>query len=204
MGKKSETRDVRDFSEVTLRGYGELLVEQGAPERLVIDADDALLARISSEVRGRRLVLGFRMPWYEWLTWWISWLMLPDKRIRYALRAGRVEGLFLTGSGTIRAQGIDGGSLEAGISGSGRIECAGRVQRLEARISGSGGIDTRGLDAVAAVVRISGSGGVTVKASETLDVRISGSGGVRYLGSPRVTTHISGSGGIRQVQGDGE
>jgi hypothetical protein len=197
---RSETRTVQGFSEVVLKGYGEVVVTQGTPESLAIEADDTLLTRIESEVRGRRLVLGFRMPWYEWLTWWISWLFLPDKSIRYTLTAAKIEGLLLAGSGRIKAGNVDAASLEIGISGSGAVECQGRVQRLEARITGSGRIDAGGLDAFAATVRISGSGDTAVKARDSLEVRISGSGGVRYLGSPRVTTHISGSGRVRQEQ----
>ena len=192
---------------------------RGRRESLVIEADDTLLARIESEVRGHRLVLGFRMPWYEWMTWWLSWLFLPNKAIRYTLKAPKIEGLFLggsgsvrssafqgetcrlsiTGSGRIRMDGADFGALEAGISGSGAIECEGKAGRLEARITGSGRIDTRTLDAAVAAVRITGSGEAAVRARDTLEVRITGSGGVRYLGTPRVTTHISGSGGVSQA-----
>jgi hypothetical protein len=199
MALKSESRRVEGFSEVALLGHGDLVVHQGAPDSLVIEADDTLLPRIESDVRGRRLHLGFRMPWYEWMTWWLSWLFLAHRGIRYDLTAARVEGLFLAGSGRITAEGVDTGSLEARISGSGTIECAGRAERLDAHIAGSGEIDTRGLDAATVSVRVSGSGRITVKARDTLEVRVTGSGDVRYLGAPRVTTHISGSGGVRQV-----
>jgi len=218
MSMKSETRSVQGFTEVALHGYGQLVVEQGSPERVVIEADETLLARIASEVRGRRLVLGFRMPWYEWMTWWFSWLFLLDKTVRYTVTTPKVEGLFLmgsgavrgtglrgdacrlsiSGSGRVRVEGVDLGAIEAKISGSGRIECEGKAQRLEARITGSGSIEARKLDAAAASVHISGSGDTAVRASDSLDVRITGSGGVRYAGSPRVTTRISGSGRVRQ------
>jgi hypothetical protein len=201
MGLKSESRHVEGFSEVALLGHGELVVHQGSPDSLVIEADDTLLPRIESDVRGRRLHLGYRMPWYEWITWWLSWLFLAHRGIRYNLTAARVEGLFLAGSGRIAAGGLDTGSLEVGISGSGTMKCTGTAERVNAHIAGSGEIDTRELDAAAVSVRISGSGRVTVKARDTLEVRIAGSGDVRYLGAPRVTTHISGSGGVLQVSG---
>jgi hypothetical protein len=201
MALKSESRSVEGFSEVALLGHGDLVVRQGSPDALVIEADETLLQRIESDVRGRRLYLGFRMPWYEWMTWWIWWLFLAHKGLRYKLTATTVEGLFLTGSGSIEAADLDSASLEAAVTGSGTIRCAGKAGHLEARVTGSGGIDARGLDAAAASVRISGSGEVMVKARDTLEVRIAGSGGVRYGGAPRVSTHISGSGRVQQVSG---
>jgi Putative auto-transporter adhesin, head GIN domain len=201
MALKSESRSVEGFSEVTLLGHGDLVVHQGSPDGLAIEADESLLQRIESDVRGGRLYLGFRMPWYEWMTWWIGWLFLSHKGLRYNLTATTVEGLFLTGSGSIKAGDLDTGSLEAGITGSGTIQCSGKAGRLEARVTGSGEIDTRGLDTGAASVHISGSGAVMVKARDTLDVRITGSGEVRYIGTPRVSTNISGSGRVQQVSG---
>jgi len=219
----SETRSVQGFTEVTLHGYGELVVETGGPElseSLVIEADETLLLRIASEVRGNRLSLGFRMPWYEWVTWWMLWLFLPDKRIRYRLRARAIQGLSLSGSGSVTCASLRGdqcrmrisgsgkiavdglavGLVETAISGSGDISCSGAAERFEARISGSGSVRAERLAARQSAVRISGSGDVSVLAVDSLDVRISGSGRVWYAGEPRVQTSISGSGRVRRLQ----
>jgi hypothetical protein len=217
-----ETRNVSGFTEVSVGGYGELTVEQNptvGEESLVIEADASLMDRIASEVRGRCLVLAIRMPWYEWLTWWLSWLFLPDKSIRYHLRANTVEGISVAGSGRVRCGALRAGScrlhisgsgkmlldnldadtLEAGISGSGRVECSGKARRFEITISGAGRVRAEALQASEAVVRVSGSGKINLSASDALNVRISGSGSVRYRGDPRVTTEISGSGRIKRL-----
>jgi hypothetical protein len=215
----TETRSVQGFSEVALRGYGELLIEQvNTPEEVVIEADSSLMTRIGTDVIGRRLVLGLSMPWYEWFTWWTTWIFLPDKRIRYVLRVRSLEELALQGSGRITCDalrgnqcrmrisgsgriivgGIEAETVEARISGSGSITCSGKARAFEARISGSGRVHADGLECTRAAARITGSGDISLSATEHLDVRITGSGRVSYSGDPRVDTNISGSGRVRR------
>jgi hypothetical protein len=216
----TETRSLKDLSEVALRGYGELVVEQisEGPDEVLIDADESLLPRIGTEVIGRRLVLGLSMPWYEWFTWWFTWIFLPNKHIRYVLKVRTMEEMALLGSGSISCDalrgsqcrmrisgsgriivgGIEAETVETRISGSGSITCSGKAPAFEARISGSGRVHADGLECRRAAVRISGSGDISVNASENLDVRISGSGRVSYSGDPRLDTSISGSGRVRR------
>jgi hypothetical protein len=219
-----DMREVRGFTEVAIRGYGDLALEQnegdGGPESLVIEADERLLPRIGSKVRGGRLVLGFHMPWYEWIAWWFTWIFLPDKSVRYRLRMNRVAGLSISGagsvtagrlrtercelaisgSGEIRLGGLEAGDLRTTVSGSGRLELGGTARRHEIRISGSGHVKAAGLATRETVVRISGSGDVTADVSESLDARISGAGSVRYTGQPRISQRIRGSGLIEHLR----
>jgi hypothetical protein len=222
MPQNNETRRVSGFTEVALRGYGKLVVEQttdAQAEGITIEAEPELLSRITTEVRGRRLLLGFGMPWFEWIGFWFTWLLTPDKSIRYRLVVRTVEELLISGagsvecaslrsdslrlrisgSGRVRVNDLHAGSLEANISGSGRVECAGSAESVEARISGAGRIDAEMLGARNARARISGSGRIDVNATETLDAWISGAGSVRYKGDPRISTHISGAGRISRV-----
>jgi len=222
MALKSETRPVHGFSEVVLRAYGKLIIEQTTDpqaEGISVEADEELLPRISTEVRGRRLLLGFAMPWYEWIGYWFTWLLLADKHITYRLVALRVEDVAISGSGTVQCTGLNGdnlrlrisgsgrvsvggltiGALEAVISGSGRVDCEGSAQSIEARISGSGRVEAEALAANRARAHISGSGRIGVDSRESLEVWISGAGKVRYRGNPRVSSHVSGAGRIVRV-----
>ncbi len=194
------TREVHGFSEVVLRGYGDLDIEQRGDalgkETIEIEADEELGRRILTEVRGNRLVLGFSMPWYEWLTWWLQWLFISSKKIRYRLTAGRLEGLSISGAGTVTFPRLDSKRLELRISGAGRIRgSALKVGELAARVSGSGTVELAGaMDRCE--VSISGAG--TVELAGTADrceASISGSGNVRAaeLQAPRVAAarHLS-------------
>ena len=220
----TEKRNPGKFTIVELIGYGEVFVEQAsdaaAPAVLTIEADEALISRIGSEVRGNRLRLGLTMPWYEWFSFGWTWLFSP-KKIAYRLTAPAIEGLEITGSGTmtaaelktercalvlrgsgtLRFHGSVTRILSSLITGSGVIECRGSADNHEIRLTGSGGIRATELEARQVSVRITGSGGVKVFARESLDVAITGSGSVVYSGQPKLQTRVTGSGSVRQEKG---
>ena len=104
----------------------------------------------------------------------------------------RLDGVALSGSGSICAQGLDAEQLQVALSGSGDVELAGRARRLDIHMSGSGDTDATALAASDVAVDISGSGDADLVAHETLDVAISGSGDVRYAGDPKVHRSVSG------------
>ncbi|MBM4457334.1 MAG: DUF2807 domain-containing protein [Chloroflexi bacterium] len=207
----SESRDVRDFDEVLMEGHGEIFLEQGDREALTVEADEGLLPKIRSEVRGRRLTLGL-------MHWW-DHLLPPWGPIRYRLTMKQVKGVSLSGAGALTATqirtdtcqlkmsgsgrmafgGLEATAAEVGISGSGKVEASGEVQRLGISISGSGNIDALDLASQVAEIRISGSGSIRVNVQQNLDVRISGSGSVKYRGQPQISQSISGSGSVKSV-----
>lgn len=223
MARISESRAVRGFTEVVLRGYGTLDIAQNTgpsgEESLVIEADDILMPRIESEIVGRRLVLGIRMPWYEWMSFWLTWIFLADKGIHYTLGATRLDDITIGGSGRARCAGLRteslrlriGGSgklaaadvqatdIDARVAGSGRMECDGKAETFRARVAGSGRVKAEGLAVRRASIRIGGSGRISVNASDALDVWVEGSGRVDYRGSPAISSHVAGSGRIRSI-----
>jgi len=204
----TETRDVRDFDEVVVQGRGELILEQGDVESVVIEADEAAMSHVKAVVEGRRLVLG--------LDHWWDHLLLPAALLRFRVSAVMLKRVTISGSGTVLADALraDDLSLEIsgsgdmafpqltaralslGISGGGKMTVSGVAESVAVRFSGSGKVQTGELATQAAEVRISGSGNVKVNAAQTLDVQISGSGSVKYTGQPQISQRISGSGSI--------
>lgn len=223
MATVTETRTVTGFTTVVMRGWGDLAIGQqrsaAGPGTLAIQADEAVMPRILGEVRGNRLVLGFSMPWYDWIWWGWYWLFAADKRIRFTLEARGVEELKISGAGHVSSQRLEGERLLLAVSGAGRIrlagvavkqletrlsgaadvELAGTADRHDARISGAGSIRARGLVTTRSSVAISGAGSCAVKANDELDARISGAGSVTYDGNPRVTQQVSGAGSVRKA-----
>ena len=210
-----ESRPVQDFEEVAMEGHGDLAIVQGDVEMLEVEADEEVLPKLKTEVRGRRLVLGYR-SWWDWLT--PPWGAPP---IHYTVTMKTVRGVVISGSGTVTAAEIHtddlrlemSGSgrgtidrlaaetLELRISGSGRLEVGGgQVGAQEITISGSGSLRAEELTSDEADVRISGSGNIRLHAEKALNVHISGSGEVRYRGQPVVSQRISGSGSIAPLE----
>ena len=77
MAQISQAREVQDFDEISLRWPGELVIVQGEEESLVIEADEALLPKLRSDVRDRRLELTAR-------SWW-EWILPPWGPVRYCI-----------------------------------------------------------------------------------------------------------------------
>ena len=117
-----------------MEGHGDLVIVQGDAETLEIEADEEILPKLKTEVRGRRLVLGSR-NWWDWLT--PPWGGSP---IHYTVTMKTVRGVVISGSGTVMAGEIRTDDLRLEMSGSGR----GTIDRLtaetlELRVSAPGG-----------------------------------------------------------------
>jgi len=222
MATVTKSREVSGFKTVVMRGYGEIDIHQernaDVKETVSIQADEDVIPRILAEVRGDRLVLGFSMPWYDWIWWWWQWIFMADKRIRFTLVSRNVESLLITGAGHVKCDRFEAERLELAISGAGRInlagvavrsletrlsgaadvELAGSADRHDVRISGAGSVHARGLATKRTEVVISGAGSCEANAADELDARISGAGSVSYTGNPRVTQRVSGAGRVRK------
>ncbi len=203
-----EIRDVRGFDEVILAAAGELEIVQAPRAQLTIEAEPAILRRITSEVRGRQLVLGFtagsavaREP--------IRFrLAMPDLHAVDLQSAGNVQlgpfdvrslSLRLAGSGDIRLDRLKVLQLALHLPGSGTISVAhGQAGSLHIDMNGAGAVDTAGLASRSADVSIAGSGDVRLAASERLQASISGSGSVRFSGDPQLVRSITGAGTVER------
>lgn len=219
MAMKSETRPVSGFDRVSVQYYGDVVLEQGDTEGLVIEADEEVLPRIKSEVRDGRLTIGLDVQWWEWLTEWMKLTSVVDKKIRYKINMRQICGIALSGSVNLQAAQIksedcsisisgsakvqiddfEGVQLANSVSGSGTIELAGSAQRQTLHVSGSGTIRAADFQTQEADIHISGSARALVKVAQSLNVHISGAGDVQYLGQPQVRKHISGVGRVHQV-----
>ena len=224
MATVKENRELTGFRAVVLRGYGYLEMRQereaAGPGELSVEADDQIMPKILAEVREDRLVLGFSMPWYDWIWWWWQWLFVSDKKVKFRLSSAGVESLSLwgagqvksdrfkarglvlkvSGAGRVRLAGVEVGDLETKLSGAADIELAGTAGRHDVHISGAGSVHAARLAAKKASVSISGAGSCSLGASDELDARISGAGSVTYEGNPRVTQRVSGAGSVRQAR----
>jgi hypothetical protein len=219
MAIKTETREVSGFDQVSVRYYGDVVLEQGETEGLEIEADEELLQRIKSEVRDGCLTIGFDVQWWEWLTEWMKLSGLGDRKIHYKINMRQIRGIALSGSVNLQAEQVksedcaisisgsarvqigqfDGVKLANTISGSGTVILAGSAQRHSMHISGSGTIKAAEFTTQETDIHISGSARAVVKVAQSLSVHISGSGDVQYLGQPQVHQHISGAGRVRQI-----
>jgi hypothetical protein len=216
-----ETRKVRDFDQVYLRGNlccAELFIEQGEAEKLTIEAESQVARRIETVVREGRLTIRLGGSWLEKLGDLITNdLTRPTAVFRLGVR--QIRGLDLYAAAYIHASSIETDSLRlnwrgAGHlvieslraqklviahSGAGTAEIAGRVQGQLVNLSGVGRYDGSRLLTERTEVQASGASFACVHASDTLKVVVRGVGVVEYAGDPQVRTRVTGTGSVVRV-----
>jgi hypothetical protein len=180
----SETRQVSGFTNIDLRGVGDVIVRQGDSEALTIEADDNVLPNLTSDVVDGTLRLD-RKPGFG---------LRSQTPIRYQVTVTDLDGLTLSGSGTVVAENLTVDSLSTDISGSGVVTLSGTATDQRVVVSGSGRHEASRMATDRVTANVSGSGEIVVDVRQDLRVDISGSGTVTYSGDPSVSESISGSG----------
>jgi hypothetical protein len=182
----TETRPVAEFDSIALNGSGQLEVDQNGSESLSITADDNLLQLLTSEVKGRQLVLAVKS----------GYSLGPSKPIVFKVNAKFLKGVAFAGDTTAILKGIHTEELKLEVAGSGDISADGSADRQEISIAGSGKYLGGGLKSKEAKINIAGSGEAVMTVSESLDVSIAGSGEIKYYGDPKLKQNIVGSGTV--------
>lgn len=182
----SQPREAAGFTHVRLAGSGDVILEQTGAESVTVEAEDNLLPLLEATVHDGVLRLGAK-PGVSIQT---------TKPIRYHVTVKALSGINITGSGNVRATGLDTDRLSTDISGSGSADLTGRADDVDLRITGSGSCDAADLRCKSARVTVSGSGTATVDATDRLTADVTGSGSVHYTGNPAVEKRITGSGAV--------
>jgi hypothetical protein len=204
-----ETYEVGGFTEITLSTIGNLYIEQGDEESLVLEAEENLIPYFQVEVDGRVLEIstesGVNLQPTEPVNFYLTVVELDAIVLN---GSGDIEVLDLetsqlsvtvNGSGDVDIEDLEADGIRVRIAGSGDLNVSGEVEEQEIDIAGSGVYEARNLESTDAEVGISGSGSATIRVSDRLDVTISGSGSVRYIGSPGVQMTVTGSGSVEQI-----
>jgi hypothetical protein len=180
----TESRDVNGFDEIVLLGSGDVIIDMTGTESLEIEAEDNVMAQLTSDVIDGRLELG------------VEGSITTTRGITYTITAAELVGVTIKGSGDVNGTDIDADSFEVTIDGSGNVDLTGTSSDLTVRIAGSGDFDGPDLESATGTVTIDGSGGVVVNVTDDLTVIINGSGDVEYMGDPVLHQTINGSGDV--------
>ncbi|MBU8892026.1 MAG: DUF2807 domain-containing protein [Bacteroidales bacterium] len=207
---KKENRNVADFTEIGLSISADLYLSQGAVNEVIIEADEDVLAKIVTEVRGDELQIKFE-KWYNYKGTRKINVYVTVKDIKKLIISGSGDiiaktaikseslGLIISGSGSLLINDLDIKNINVVISGSGDIRVDGKSQgnELDVTVTGSGDFDSHGLEFRNADLVITGSGSIKAFVTEELDANITGSGRISYKGNPIIDANITGSGKIR-------
>ena len=183
----SETREVSGITSIDLQDSAEVNIKFGAMESLVITGEDNIIFLIETNVSNHQLIIKTKpLMTYS-----------ATKPVRVDVTVNSLEGVTVSGSGSLDVAGYSGDSLMMDMSGSGKLSADGSANTVTITLGGSGDVNANKLSAKKATVVLSGSGSVTVFASEELDASLSGSGQIIYRGNPNeIYKNIIGSGTI--------
>lgn len=207
---KKENRKVTDFNELSFALPGNLFLTQGSKNEVIIEADEDLLEKIETEVRGNTLNIGFE-KWYNYRGFGEINVYITVKDIRKLILSGSGDivtqnqikseqlGFVLSGSGKIMIDDLVTKEVTAVITGSGDIKLNGKTKakELSATVTGSGDFESYNIAFEEADLTITGSGSIRATVIDELDANITGSGRIYYKGKPLIDAYITGSGKIR-------
>jgi hypothetical protein len=185
----SQTREVPGFTSVDLAGSNVVTIRAGRKQSIVVHGDDNLIGRVTTRVRGGRLVIDTTPGSFSTQSpMWVD-VHVPS-----------LDSVLLSGSGVVSIKGLRAPHFAAMLTGSGVIHASGSVtQLLRVAVEGSGDAQLQPLVAQHVHAVISGSGRIIVTATKSLDAQVPGSGAIVYSGNPaRVTTDVTGSGAVIQ------
>jgi hypothetical protein len=118
-----------------------------------------------------------------------------DVTITGKMRAQRVE-LTMTGSGTMRAGGVDADQFVGMVTGSGSMTLAGRAAKVRLSTDGPARMEAGGLVADDLTVRTDGNGEMTAQARYTATIASAGVGSVTIYGKPTCTIRGNANGPV--------
>jgi hypothetical protein len=205
----TEERNVSGFDRVSLSGFGNVTVEVGDEESLMITTDDNIMPYVRSEVRNNTLVLDFDDKGF-------NRDYRPTDGIEFTVVVTELERVDISGAGkmyvgeleterfvvnnsgaaSVEIDNLTADEVVINQSGAGTVIISGKVKGQELNHSGAGSYHAGELESETAILEVSGVGSTTVWVTESLDIEISGIGNVIYYGTPRISQNISGLGNL--------
>lgn len=199
--------DVPEFTGIQLNNSIDVYLQQGLEQKVEMEAQENIIDLLELDVQDDIWDIEFDR------------CIRDHKDIKLYITAPLIDFIGVSGSGQVYGENqLEGEDLELKIVGSGDIDLAVLVQKIDARISGSGNIDLEGLaeefevkitasgdynafdlETQKGEITINASGDAEVLVNETLDITINGSGDVDYKGYPLLDIEINGSGDVNNA-----
>lgn len=215
-----QTREVAAFAEVQLSTSVTVVVRQGSPQQVVVEAASEDLPKLQTEVVAGKLRIervrpgthgGLLSGWDDKASQLAGpatvYVTLPTVRGLAVSSSGRLEAesiegqrvrLAVSGSGQLRVAQLQAAQVRASLSSSGQVAVQQlRADTLEASVSGSGSLVAAGTCAYSDLgLSSSGRLDATSLAVQSCQARLSGSGSCLVNVARTLDARLSGSGSL--------
>jgi hypothetical protein len=183
----TESRQVSDFSSISVTGNGMLYVELGETPSLTITADDNILPRLTSRVKNGKLIITpeDKTP------------LQSKVNIEFRVTLQELTGLEAFGNIGINASGVDADNLTVHLNGNSNATLYGQAARQDVTVNGNSFYYGQDLSGQEAEIKLDGNSLGVVNVSDTLDADVSGNSVLEFMGTPKVTRKTDGNGEIR-------
>ena len=186
-----EKRNVTPFTSISTEGAFRIEVTCQKELGLEVEGDDNVLSVVTAEVSNNVLRLRNTKNYSS------------SEPVKFKISVPNLEGLSVSGAGSIDIKGLNNDKFEIDSSGAPTINVTGKTKLIDIDSSGAGKIDTHNLQAARAVVDSKGVAQIDLDVADQLDVTISGPSSVYYKGDPKVNKTINGPGKVERRGGEG-
>lgn len=197
--KAEQTRQLKGFERIELRGSLDVKYHQGKSFSVVVKAPKKVLNKVETRVEGGKLIVNMRGHGKLF-----NMGVASGDDVTVYVSSPDLIGVELNGSGDFDGKGhIDTDNLNVTLSGSGDIEFDDIIcDRINVSVKGSGDVEVKNVKTLKADIELVGSGDVkmTFTDSGTVNTQLIGSGDIKLRG--KVKEHKSqkrGSGTIETV-----
>ncbi len=204
-----QERNVSDFSGVEVGGAFRVFLTQGDEEKLIVEADENLLAVIETKVKGGTLVIRTNetIKDFKELNIYLTFKKLDEMEINGACHLTgenkfRFDDLEFDCSGASKVElKLSASSLEADISGASKVQLFGSTEKTNMDVSGASVLDAYEFEIASCNIEVSGAAIAKIIVGDELSAEVSGAAKLRYKGNPKLISHeVSGAGSMKKVE----
>ena len=203
----SETRNLGDFSKISISGGYKVTLKQDSSLNIKITADDNLLKYIKTDIRGNRLSI------YNKKNFCNSGEITVTIGVRNLEEVKASGGIEVASDGKINTQDIafklsgatkinmdlNAANVTTSSSGVTEINLKGQATSHTIDLSGSGNINALDFVVGNCDIQTSGLGESRVNVLHALNIHSSGASSVKYRGNPIVTNDKSGASSVEKI-----
>ena len=181
----SEQRDLSSFQFVHASGPVTTVISQGENFGIVVTADDNVISRVTTLVKGNTLYISLKDGSYHNI--WV----------RVQVTAPKIVELANTGNGSMQVNRIhSSGRLKLSNTGSGIVVLNGVLEEFELDNEGAGTIKGFNLEVGHCRVTNEGSGSCELFCTGVLEGSNTGDGSILYKGNPAIQIDNTGNGSV--------
>ena len=187
VGAADRSFTANGFDKVDLAAAGQVAIHTGDSFKVDASGDAEWLALLDIHVVKDTLVIGWTREHIR---------MKHHNPIHIRVTMPRLDGVTLSGAGTIDLPALQVERARFDMGGAGKINAAGSAGSVDAHVRGFGSVEIAGLAARAGKFDMGGTGSIKARVEGPADIAMTGVGSIDVLGQPRCTVHKSGLGSV--------